>query len=263
MQRNARLTQEGMRITTLGTASPYPRPGDANSSFLIESRQARVWVDAGSGSLAALLAHIPLEELDAVWISHTHADHFSDLAVTFYALRYADISRPPLPVFGPPRWAERLRAVLTHTSAPSPIEDAFEVHEVGDGLTAMMGDLELTAFEVLHDAPCFGVRASADGLVVGYTGDTGPCRRVAELAGGVDLLISEAGYGLVAPHEQPVHLIAPQAGAVAADARAARLLLTHLAGADIDGCVAAAEAAGARGVVGARPGLVVELPSER
>jgi ribonuclease BN (tRNA processing enzyme) len=222
-----------------------------------------LWIDTGSGSLAALLTHSSLEELDAVWVSHTHADHFSDLAVTFYALRYADISRPPLPVFGPPGWAERLRTVLTHTSAPSPIEDAFEIHEVEDGSTTVVCDLELTAFEVLHDAPCFGVRASANGFVVGYTGDTGPCERVAELAEGVDLLISEAGYGLVAPHEPPLHLTAAQAGALSANAQAARLLLTHLAGADVDECTAAAEAAGAREVVAARPGLVIDLSRER
>ncbi|MHB8293441.1 MAG: MBL fold metallo-hydrolase [Acidimicrobiales bacterium] len=85
-----------MVVTTLGTSSPYPRPQDPCSSFLLDGGGSRLWIDTGAGALGALLRHCPLEELDAIWVSHTHADHFSDLAVTFYALRYADISRSPL-----------------------------------------------------------------------------------------------------------------------------------------------------------------------
>lgn len=249
-----------MKLTTLGTSSPYPRPHDPCSSFLLEHDGTRLWIDAGAGSLGALLAHCPLQDLDAVWVSHTHADHFSDLAATFYALRYADVIRPPLPVFGPPGWAERLRAFLSHDPVhPSPLEDVFVVGDLRDRQQVRVGSLELTAVLVHHDAPCYGLRATADGLVVAYTGDTGPCAALTDLAAGADLLVSEAGYGLVGPRDEAVHLTAAQAGAVARDARVGRLVLTHLAGADVQTCVAAAAAAGAPTVTGARPGLVLEV----
>jgi ribonuclease BN (tRNA processing enzyme) len=143
-----------MKITVLGTSSPYPRAHNPCSSFLLDDGVTRLWVDAGAGTLAALLQHCRLEDLDGVWVSHTHADHFSDLAVTYYALLYADISRPPLPVFGPPGWIERLRSFLTHTDSPSPIERAFNVHEVTGEQTMFLGGMELVAIEMRHDAPC-------------------------------------------------------------------------------------------------------------
>jgi ribonuclease BN (tRNA processing enzyme) len=194
-----------------------------------------------------------------VWVSHTHADHFSDLAATFYALRYADISRPPLTVFGPPGWADRLRAFLSHTSTPSPLEDAFDVREVDGATCATVGGLELTAVAVHHDAPCYGVRVRDGERVVAYTGDTGPCAGLATLAAGADLLISEAGYGLDGHESDPVHLTAAQAGAAAGDGGVGTLLLTHLAGADVEACVAAATSAGGGRVIGAAPGVVVRV----
>lgn len=247
-----------MIVTTLGTSSPYPRPDDPCSSFLLEDAGTRLWIDAGPGSLAALQAHCRLEDLDAIWISHTHADHFSDLAATSYALMYADISRPPLTVFGPPGWAERLRAFLTHTETPSPIEDAFDIREVSDRVSATVDRLELTAVKVQHDVPCYALRVRQGSCVVAYTGDTGPCQALGVLATDAQILISEAGYGVDADDPEPVHLTAAQAGTVAKDNGVQQLLLTHLAGADVDTCVAAATATASGTVIGARPGLAVE-----
>ena len=250
-----------MKVTVLGTSSPYPRPGDPCSSFLLDSGEARIWVDTGAGTLGALLGYCRLEDLDAVWVSHTHADHFSDLAVTYYALLYAGISRATLPVFGPPGWAERLRAFLTHTAGPSPIERAFSVHELADGLTAVMGGAELVAVEMRHDAQCFGMRASSHGRLVAYTGDTGPGPELARLGAGADLLVSEAGYGLATDEDEPVHLTAAQAGAAAAASGAKQLLLTHLGDADVPARVQAASLAGAPRVLGAKAGMTIDLGS--
>lgn len=251
-----------MDVTVLGTSSPYPRPDDPCSSFLLSAGATRLWVDTGAGTLGALLWHTRLQDLTAVWVSHTHADHFSDLAVTYYALRFADVDRPPLPVYGPPGWGERLRSVLSH-GAPSPIEDAFEVHEIHDGQRVTVGELELTARAVHHDVPCFGFRAVGPHASVAYSGDSGPCAALHDLASGVDLFVCEAGYGVDAPDLEGVHLTAAEAGTIAARAGARRLLLTHLAGADVDACVDAATTAGQVAVSGARPGLTLRVGAPR
>ncbi|MDQ3474790.1 MAG: MBL fold metallo-hydrolase [Actinomycetota bacterium] len=222
-------------VITLGTSSPDPRAQDPCSSCLVEAGGSRLWIDTGAGTLSALLRHCSLEELDAVWVSHTHADHFSDLAVSFYALRYADIHRQPLTVFGPPGWAERLRTFLSHSTGP--------------GVAPVL---------VHHDAPCFGVRVHAADVLLAYTGDTGPCAGLTELVSDADLLISEARYGLGEGDVDPVHLTAAQAGAVARDGHVGQLLLTHLAGADITACVRATAENYSAPVIGA-PCLVVNL----
>lgn len=249
-----------MQVTTLGTASPYPRPGNPCSSFLVQTAGgSRIWLDAGAGTLAALLVTCPLAQLDAVWISHTHADHFSDLAVTYYALAFTDVHRPPLPVFGPPGWVQRLRAVLTHDPArPSPLERVLDVHEVTDRLPVAVEDSELTPVLLQHDAPNYGVRLrDGDGVVLAYTGDTGPCNALGVLARDADLLISEADDGTLPASREGVHLTASEAAQAAEAASVRQLLLTHLGVHDAQRCVEAAIAAGPTPVTAATPGSVL------
>ena len=247
-----------VEVTMLGTASPYPRPGDPCSSFLLSTDSIRLWVDTGSGSLAALTSLCSLADLDAIWISHTHADHFSDLSVTVYALLFGDVSRAPLPVYGPAGWAERLRSFMTHGHRQK-IEDAFAIHEISDEDLVEVGPLSLSAHEMNHDALCHGFRAYGDGVVVAYTGDTGVGPGLDRVAADADLLICEAGHGAKAKPSTPFHLTAKQAGAAAARGEVRHLLLTHLAGADVEECVISAKAAGAGNVTGARPGDVVRV----
>ncbi|WP_176141285.1 hypothetical protein [Agreia bicolorata] len=52
-------------------------------------------------------AHVDLGDLAAIWISHLHADHSADVLTAFYALVFADITRRPVSLYGPPGIAER------------------------------------------------------------------------------------------------------------------------------------------------------------
>lgn len=155
------------------------------------------------------------------------------------------------PVFGPPKWAERLRTLLTHNDHhPIPLEDVFIIHELIDGVTVEVRSLTLTAHQMNHDAPCYGVRIESDAQSVAYSGDTGPCRRLEELASSVDLLIRKAGYGAGNYDDRPVHLTATKAGEVAACNHVRHLLLAHLAEASADDSVVLARQAGAHQVSG-------------
>ncbi|WP_328443007.1 MBL fold metallo-hydrolase [Amycolatopsis sp. NBC_00438] len=209
-------------LTVLGSASPYPRPGEPCSGYLVRSAGATLWLDAGPGTLAALQEHTALAEVDAIWISHLHADHVADLLPAVYALLFADL-RParPIPLYGPPGTGERLGAFLTNT-APAPIGEAFAVHELHDGHFAEVGGLTLATTAVEHGFPAFGVRVTDGDRVLAYSGDTGPCAALTELATGADLLLCEAD----GPEPSPVHLT-PEDAARAAHG-AGRLVLTHL-----------------------------------
>jgi ribonuclease BN (tRNA processing enzyme) len=209
-------------LIVLGSASPYPRPGEPCSGYLVRSAGATVWLDAGPGTLAALQEHTALTDVDAIWISHLHADHVADLLPAVYALLFADL-RParPIPLYGPPGIAARLSAFLTNTVA-APIGEAFAVHELHDGHLAEVGGLTLATMAVAHGFPAFGVRVTDGDRVLAYSGDTGPCAALTELATGADLFLCEAD----GPEPSPVHLT-PEDAARAAHA-AGRLVLTHL-----------------------------------
>jgi ribonuclease BN (tRNA processing enzyme) len=188
-----------------------------------------VWVDAGTGTLAQLQRHVRLDELDAIWISHLHADHTADLLTAYYGALFADVRLDaPIPLYGPPGVADRLAHFLTNTSTRSPIESAFAVEELHDGHQVRVGTLTLTSRAVAHGMPAFALRAETAGRSVVYSGDTAPCPSLTRLAEGCDLLLCEADSAQAPSEEEKVHHTPEDAGDSAAAAGAGRLIVTHV-----------------------------------
>jgi ribonuclease BN (tRNA processing enzyme) len=213
-----------LQLTVLGSATPYPSADNPCSGYLVSHGDTRVWMDAGTGTLGPLQRHTSLAELDAIWISHLHADHCADLLTAYYALLYADIDRDPVPLYGPPGTADRLAGFLTNGPQRSPVESAFAITELTDGLDTAVGGLRLTTRAVEHGLPAFAVRIETADASLTYSGDTAPCGPLTELAEGTDLLLCEAD----SPDPDPAHHTPQDAGATAAQSRARRLLVTHV-----------------------------------
>jgi ribonuclease BN (tRNA processing enzyme) len=215
----------GLSLTVLGCATPYPSTDNPCSGYLVSHGGTRVWMDAGTGTLGPLQHHVSLAELDAIWISHLHADHCADLLTAYYALLYADISRAPIPLYGPPGIADRLAGFLTNGPRRSPVEDAFEITELHDGLEVAVGSVRLTTAAVAHGLPAFAVRVDAGGSLT-YSGDTAPCARLTELARDTDVLLCEAESA--EKTADMVHHTPEDAGETATAAGAGRLVVTHV-----------------------------------
>lgn len=218
-----------LRLTVLGSATPYAAVDNPCSGYLVTHGRTRLWMDAGSGTLAQLQRHAGLDELDAIWISHLHADHTADLLTAYYGALYADIELArPIPLFGPPGTADRLARFLTNGPTRSPIESAFAVHELHDRHRTQLGGLTLTTRSVAHGMPAFALRVDAGAGSLCYSGDTAPCANLTDLAAGCDLLLCEAGDARPPVDEEPVHHTPEQAGETAAAAGCARLVVTHV-----------------------------------
>jgi ribonuclease BN (tRNA processing enzyme) len=249
-----------IRLTVLGTCGTYPAAGGACSGYLVEAGQGgqttKVWVDTGPGTLSNLLRVTELPALDAIWISHLHVDHVSDLLAANYALRYADFQPPPapVPVFGPTGWVSHVRPFLT-TGESEPINGVFEVHDLHDGERVDLGPLRLEAVATLHSVETYAVRASSGGRTLAYSADSGPCDALGRLADHADLFVCEAAWPELPEGVPPIHLTPQLAGEWAAKARARRLLLTHLR----PGSDSAAAAARAAEAYGGPVGLASEL----
>lgn len=158
------MTDDLLRLTVLGSATPYPSADNPCSGYLVSHGGTRVWMDAGSGTLGPLQQHVALGELDAVWISHLHADHAAELLTAYYGLLYADIRlKAPIPLFGPPGTADRLAGFLTNGPVRSPVESAFAVEELYDGHRVRVGSLTLSSRAVDHGMPAFAVRVEGAG----------------------------------------------------------------------------------------------------
>ena len=83
-----------MRLTVLGKSPSWQDAGGACSGYLIEEDGTAVLVDCGNGVFAKLRERIDYVDVDAVVISHLHADHFLDLVPYSYALTYAPRQQP-------------------------------------------------------------------------------------------------------------------------------------------------------------------------
>jgi ribonuclease BN (tRNA processing enzyme) len=248
-----------MRLTVLGCAGTFPGPDSPCSSYLVEYDGFRLVIDLGAGALGQLQRHIGLLDVDAVYLSHLHADHCIDLVAYSYARRYHPGGiPPPLPVYGPAGTAERICTAF-ETPPPQGLLDVYDFHEVSAG-SMRLGPFEITTQRVNHPIECHGIRLEAGGRSLTYSGDTDRCASLVELARDTDLFLCEASWPEGEDHPAGVHLTGRTAGEQATRAGARRLVLTHLvAWADPDAVLAEARGSYAGELELARCGATYEV----
>jgi ribonuclease BN (tRNA processing enzyme) len=228
-----------MQLTVLGCSGSGPGPGSPASGYLVEAGGSHLVLDLGNGAFGALQRHLDPWRLDALALTHLHADHCADVANLVVHRRYHP-SPPPgagrLPVFAPKGAGERLAAAYAASPeelAGTDLSDTLDLRPHADGGVADVAGVTLRAAAVEHPCPAFALRLEHAGASLVYSGDTGPCGGLVQLARGADVLLCEASWPHVVPGrwaEPPpgVHLSGRQAGEHAAAAGVGRLLLTHV-----------------------------------
>jgi ribonuclease BN (tRNA processing enzyme) len=210
-----------VELTVLGCSGSFQGPGNAAcSGYLLQSGDTSIWVDTGNGTFGHLQEHLAVEKLTAVVLTHGHPDHCVDIYGLHVLLRYG-LEIENLPVFAP-RGLEGYLLSLVHDFG-----NTFEWNAIGDLDETKVGDVTLNFSRTDHPPPTYAVEARADGKRMIYTADTGPEWTVGAFEHGADLVLSEATY-LHDHRPAAIHLSAKQAGEAAREARAQRLILTHL-----------------------------------
>ncbi len=224
-----------MKLTVVGCSGSVSGPEAAASCYLVQAerdgRVTSVVLDLGSGAFGQLMRFVDPGTLDAVLLSHLHADHVVDTAALEVHLNYAP-SGPyrPMPVYGPAGTAERLAQIAGDDGSASP----FRVGTWRAGEPVTIGSLTIEPFPVLHPVPAFALRITApaerggDDRVLTYTGDTDLCEGATRAAAGADLLLSEAAFEEGRDSVRGIHLTGRRAGELATEAAASRLVLTHI-----------------------------------
>jgi ribonuclease BN (tRNA processing enzyme) len=248
-----------MLLTVVGCAGSFPGPTSPASSYLFEAEGFRLVIDMGNGALGALQKYAGLFDIDAVCLSHLHADHCSDLYAYQIARQIApEGPRPAIPVYGPEGTRERIAMIHGPGDGQAP-SDRF-TFETLTPATREIGPFKVTTGYVNHPVTTFGFRIEQGGRTVAYSADTGPCDELVRLAREADVLLSEASFLDGRDLPKNLHLTASQAGEHAARAGVGELVLTHLVAwndpqrsvgdaiGSYDGTVTAAEA-----------GLVIEV----
>lgn len=212
-----------MNVTPIGIWGGYPNKNEATSSFLIEQDGFRCLIDCGSGVLAAVQNYTALSELDAVIISHYHADHVADIGVLQYAAMVGmqlEEWNVPLPIYGHDQDQTEFEKLS--------YKGVTEGRGVKVGETLQLGPWEVSFCETIHPVYCLALRFSSNGKAVVFTADTEWKEELVGFSEGADLVVAEANLyekylGIIKGH-----MSGKQAGELAQRAGAKQLLLTHL-----------------------------------
>ncbi len=232
-----------MRITVLGKSPSWQDAGGACSGYLVEDGDTALLLDCGNGVFSKLRQRIDYVDVDAVLISHLHADHFLDVIPFAYALTYAP-RQQPVPVAGYPGTdsparprliaprgaADCFRQVVGAWGNEDLIGSAFALEEYDAGSTVEVGTLRARFQEVPHFTTTYAIDfTSTDGSGrFTYGADSRPGDELVEIARDTDLLLVEAT--LPRPERTGIrgHMTPGEAGDHARRAGATRVVLTHI-----------------------------------
>jgi len=250
-------------LTVLGNNGPFPAKNGACSGYLLRHDDTKIIMDLGSGALANLTSVISsdMDDIDAIILTHLHADHISDVAVLRYALfRNNALDRDgnalKIPLYCPPAPRPEYDVLCSYTQ--------FDVRPVTEDLVLNINNLSLAFAPMQHPYPVYAISAVTAGDAFSrkfiYTGDTSWTQDLIQFAEGADLMLADAN--LISQDRltgKPVfHLTAEECGIAAAEAGVGRLILTHFTpGSDIGRRIAEARA-GAQKVLGRSDGILVE-----
>lgn len=215
----------------IGTSDAFGAGGRRQSAFLVREPSGSVLVDCGATTNTGLNAEgIDRNEIDAIVISHFHADHFGGIPLFLLAALYEDQRKRPLVIAGPPGVESRimqLAAAMGHAIPGRAWTFAIEYRELPAGHTADVGSAQVTSFETYHnkDVCPHGMQLRFGNRTIVYSGDTGWFDELPEYSQGADLFVCECTY-CTAGFE--LHLSLDQIEAQQATLGCDRIILTHL-----------------------------------
>jgi len=213
-----------MKLTIVGCSGSVPGPDGPASAYLLEHDGTRLLLDLGSGALGPLHRYLDPADVDAVLLSHLHADHCLDMCAYVVARRYGPAAPlPPVPVVAPAGAAARIAAAY-----PEPdLSDVFAYTDLVAGQWDI-GPFEIRTARVNHPIETYAIRVQAGGRSLTYSADTGVSKALVSLATGTDLLLCEATFPSGADTPPDLHLSGREAAEHAERAGVDRLVLTHI-----------------------------------
>jgi ribonuclease BN (tRNA processing enzyme) len=229
-----------VQVTVLGKSPSWQDAAGACSGYLVQEDGFTLLLDCGNGVFSKLRRHCDYVDVDAVLITHLHADHFLDLVPFSYALSYAP-RQQPVPVGGHPGTSHParprlylpqgaamvLRTIVGCWGAEDLVDKAFSVHEYGSADELTAGPLRIRFCEVPHFTVTHAVDLAANGSRFTFSADCRPNDELVAFAHGTDVLMIEAT--LPRPERTGIrgHLTAREAGELGRRAGARRLVVTH------------------------------------
>ncbi|MGN6608572.1 MAG: MBL fold metallo-hydrolase [Jatrophihabitans sp.] len=220
-----------MKLTVLGCSGSMPGPDSPASGYLLEAEGFRLVLDMGHGTFGALQRYVQPADVDAIVVTHLHADHCIDLTAYVVALRYGGdgfrCAGPDqrIPLIGPAGTHDRLAAAYDPLARKLGLNELFQF---STPVAGELGPFTVSYAPMNHPTPTHGIRVTHGGRSLVYSGDTGESAELVELAEGADVLLCEASVGADEVLVPDLHLSGRMAGEHAEKAGVERLIVTHV-----------------------------------
>ncbi len=163
----------------IGTSDAFGAGGRRQSAYLLRSASGSLLMDCGQTTLSGLATlGVPRDEVDAIAVSHFHADHFGGIPLFLLATLYQDRRSRPLVIAGPRGIEARVRLAaqaLGHPLEPHRFPYALRFVELAPGPHTDLGVARVRVFETHHspEACPHGLVVESGAQRVAYSGDTG------------------------------------------------------------------------------------------
>lgn len=216
-----------MKLTVVGCSGSVPSAVSSASCYLIEHDGFRLVIDLGNGAFGSLQQYLRPNEIDAIALSHLHADHCIDMTALHVAYRVGGYPlRGLVPVYGPPDSGRRLAEAAGLDTGGVGLSSSCSFHDITT--TTSIGPFQLRTARMAHPVHTNGIRLDVDATSFVFSGDTGPCPEIELLAMDADLLLAEAAFVDGDDNPPALHLTGKQAGQIANNANVTQLILTHI-----------------------------------
>jgi ribonuclease BN (tRNA processing enzyme) len=221
-----------MKFVVLGSGSAAPHPNRSSSAYWLETALGTILLDCSPSAIHRMAEeNLDWVNLDAIWISHFHLDHFGGLAPFLFGTKHAPETQSrtkPLKIFG----AKGLKKIIETFNAannyklfeqPFPLEiSEIEPHEEFEILPATNAVTMSTPHT--DESRAIHIRDQHDKTIV-FTADTGFTKALGAFARNVDLFVMECSFFKNKPIEK--HLELAEAMFLTRYAKPKRAMLTH------------------------------------
>ena len=186
-----------MKLTIAGCGDAFGSGGRFNTCYHVQTSTGTFLLDCGASSMIALnRCRLDPNEIDTIFLTHLHGDHFCGLPFVFLHAWYVSGRSRDLTIAGPPGTEARVRAALQIMYPDAePAHTAFAIRYVviEPGAPRSINDVEVEAFPVQHysGAPAYALRCMADGRTLTFSGDTEWVDTLYDAAANADIFLIE------------------------------------------------------------------------
>lgn len=147
------MSGETLHIHFLGTAGALPTPQRNPSCIMVRRGSDTLLFDCGEGAQQQMMRARTGFTVDAIFVTHWHADHFLGIFGLVQTLSFNGRTKP-LPIYGPP-WVHDFVRTLKHIGRFN-LNFSLESEELADGSWVRFDGYTVTAFSVSHGLPALG-----------------------------------------------------------------------------------------------------------